>query len=323
MGEQTAISLDGVTKRFGKYVAVDALSYEVNRHDVFGFIGPNGAGKTTTIKMIVGLLHPEAGELRVSGHRMPADKEQAHRELGYLSQYVAFQSWRTVTQVLSTFGRLSGLNTTELPGRIDKVLKRVGLGEEYKKKAIHLSGGQARRLGLAQAILHRPNILILDEPLAGLDPANRLAVKNIIGELVEAGSTVLFSSHILSDVQDVATRVGILRRGHLVRAGTIDELRAEFSVGQDIEIVLSHDSGKSQELTEIPGIARLEQLTSNRVLAHLDGSTELDDTIHDLIQGLLAHQSRIRSIRPLTPSLDDIYFSLLNKDQQERSGGQP
>jgi ABC-type multidrug transport system ATPase subunit len=318
----SAIVFEGVTRRFGRLTAVDELSFEVRAGDVFGFIGPNGAGKTTSIKMMVGLLRPHGGALRVDGKPMPKAQRSVHQVTGYLSQHTAFQPWRTVHHVLATFGRLSGLDRASLPGRIETVLDQVGLARAQAKRAVHLSGGQARRLGLAQAILHRPRILILDEPLAGLDPANRAAVKHIIQELVSTGVTVLFSSHILSDVQDIATRVGIINRGKLVRAGTLAELRAEFSVGRDIRVELSTDNGRWREL-DIPGLSALERPRDGLLRARTDGAVDEDTTIDRLIRGLLAVDCRIRSVQPVMPSLDDIYFRLLEEDGGAAEGGRP
>ncbi|MCJ7469745.1 ABC transporter ATP-binding protein, partial [Candidatus Bathyarchaeota archaeon] len=209
------VVLNGVSKKYGSLLALDSVSLEIGEGEIFGYIGPNGAGKTTTMKIMVGLVSDFQGEVRIGGYRMPEQKDEMHRLLGYLPQNVAFQEWRTVDHALRAFGRLSGLGKREIASRISEVLDILALSDVRNKKISHLSGGMIQKVGLAQALLHNPKLLVLDEPLAGLDPASRYQLKQTIMKLGKDGTTVFFSSHILSDVQDVATRIGILSRGRI------------------------------------------------------------------------------------------------------------
>jgi ABC-2 type transport system ATP-binding protein len=297
-----------VTKRYRDVVALDRASFSMGPGDVFGFIGPNGAGKTTTIRIMVGLIQDQEGEVSVGGHPMPAAMAEAHRDLGYMPQGVSFQEWRTVDQALTTFGRLSGVPKDEVPSRIKEALELVGIAEYRGRRVTELSGGTLQKVGMAQALLHHPRLLVLDEPMAGLDPASRWQFKQIIKNLGRAGTSIFFSSHILSDVQDVATRIGIINRGKLMWAGTFDDLAAHFKVTNDYDIALSLDNGRWKELAGIAGVRGLERMPSGRLLAHIDAGADTDATVHLLLTGLLERGCRVRSLTPVTPDLEELYM---------------
>lgn len=300
--------LEGVTKRFKDLLALDNISFALQEGDIFGYIGPNGAGKTTTIKIIVGLLRQGQGTVSIGGYPMPEKKDEVNKLLGYLPQQVSFQQWRTVNHALTTFGKLSGLKKNELETSIQDVLSLLNLSEIRFKKIVELSGGTIQKVGLAQALLHHPKLLILDEPLGGLDPTSRYQIKEILRDLSKNGTTIFFSSHILSDVQDVATTIGVLNWGHLMQTGTLDELIAQFPRKNEIEIVLSKDSGKWTELHSMKQIEKIEEQAPHKILIHLRNDANVDYTIHQLIQKLLTLGCQIRSIRPLSPNLDDVYL---------------
>jgi ABC-2 type transport system ATP-binding protein len=309
----TSVVLERVSKRYGNFLALNDISFRVNSGEIFGYIGPNGAGKTTTIKIMVGLLSDFQGKLSIEGHAMPEDRGEVHKILGYLPQNVAFQEWRTIDQALRTFGKLSGLSESEAEGRIKEVLDLVDLSGERHKKVSQLSGGMTQKVGLAQALLHKPRLLVLDEPLGGLDPASRMQVKQTIVKLSKDGTTVFFSSHILSDVQDIATKIGILNRGRIMQIGTLEELKSRFSVRNDVEIVLSHDSGRWKKLESLKGVKGIEQPAPNKLVAHLDDKINVDDTVQKLIKELFALGCGIRSFNPVSPSLDEVYLKYVQE----------
>ena len=231
------VSLKNLTKRFGNFQALSDISLDIREGEIFGYIGPNGAGKTTTIKILVGLISNFQGEVSIGGYQLPQRKEEAHKLLGYLPQNVAFQEWRTINQALRTFGKLSGLIDTQVEEKIPQVLELLGLLEVRHKKITQLSGGMNQKVGLAQALLHEPKLLVLDEPLGGLDPYSRYQFKEIIRKLRQKGTTIIFSSHILSDVQDVADRIGIINRGRIKKIGTLDDLKARFKTKKTVEVL--------------------------------------------------------------------------------------
>jgi ABC-2 type transport system ATP-binding protein len=289
------------------------VSFELRAGEIFGFIGPNGAGKTTTMKILVGLLTDFSGALSVNGLSMPRHRDSLYRTVGYMPQGIAFQDWRTVEHALTTFGRLSGMSPAALQERIPRVLDEVGLAEARKRKVIHLSGGMVQKLGLAQALLHEPTLLVLDEPVAGLDPVSRMQVKGILASLRDRGATVMFSSHILSDVQDVADRVGIINAGAMLTVGTLGELKSRFSVNDDIEIELSRDAGNWQELRAVPGVLSLELGTGSAILLHLAPGADVDATSHEVLSRLIGAGNRVRSFHPAVPSLDQLYLKYVGE----------
>jgi ABC-2 type transport system ATP-binding protein len=303
---------DGVSKSYSGFAALKGISFDIRKGEVLGFIGPNGAGKTTTMKILVGLLSDFSGSLTVSGLRMPENRVALSRLIGYMPQNIAFQEWRTVDQALITFGMLSGVDKASLAERIPRVLEQIGLADARKRKVIHLSGGMAQKLGLAQALLHEPELMVLDEPLSGLDPGSRTQFKAIIKVLREKGVTVFFSSHILSDVQDVADRIVILGGGRILKTGTLEELKSDFSAREDIEIVLSQDAGGG-DIEAIPGVAAVERTGPHMILLRLLPQADSDAVSHAVITRLLQGGSRIRSFRPLTPSLDDLYLKYVGE----------
>ena len=288
-------------------LALDHVSFEIRRGEIFGYIGPNGAGKTTTIKAIVGLLSRFDGEVVLEGRPIRASVDPAAPSLGYLPQKAAFQEWRTVDQALRTFGRLSGLPADEATARIGPVLARLGIEDTRFRRVADLSGGTVQKVGMAQAILHRPALLVLDEPMAGLDPVSRHQFKEIFRELRAGGTTILFSTHILSDVEDTADRIGILTRGRLRHSGTVDEFRAQFGSPRDIEIVLARDSGRPLGPAVLEILDGVDLVAPGRVRAHVRADVDLDEAIDRLIDGLRAAGHRIRSIRPVVPTLEELY----------------
>jgi ABC-2 type transport system ATP-binding protein len=297
-----------VTKRYRDVVAVDRASFTMRAGDVFGFIGPNGAGKTTTIRIMVGLIQDHEGQVSVGGHPMPAAMAEAHRDLGYMPQQVNFQDWRTVDQALSTFARLSGVPRDEVPWRIKEVLELVDILEYRGKRVTELSGGTLQKVGMAQALIHRPKLLVLDEPMSGLDPASRWQFKQIIKNLGRAGTSIFFSSHILSDVQDVANRIGILSRGRLMWTGTFEDLAAHFKVTNDYDIVLSLDNGRWKELASLAGLTAVVEVAPGRLLARIGAGADVDATVHAILAGLLERGCRVRSLGPITPNLEQLYM---------------
>jgi ABC-2 type transport system ATP-binding protein len=309
------VVFDGVSKRYGSLLALNDVSFAIQEGEIFGYIGPNGAGKTTTIKIMVGLLKSTQGKLHIGDHQMPEEKGEVYKMLGYLPQNVAFQDWRTVNHALTTFGKLSGLNKNEIEDRIKKVLELVALPDVRNKKIVELSGGMTQKLGLAQALLHDPKLLVLDEPLSGLDPESRYEVKQVIKKLGKSGTTVFFSSHILSDVQDVATKIGILNFGRIMQIGTLDELKSAFPISHVVNVMLSHDSGRCRELKSLRGVTDVEQPANNSLLVHLDREADVDETIHQLIKSLLNLGCRIRSITPVFPTLDEVYLQYIRRGE--------
>jgi ABC-2 type transport system ATP-binding protein len=215
------IRLEKLRKEFDELVAVNDLEVVIPEGEIYGLIGPNGAGKTTTIRMACGLLEPTAGQVFISDVNVHEEPERAQQFIGYLSDFFSVYEDLKVWEYLDYFAHAYKLPEAGLSGRIDEVIQQVNL--EVKRDAMikGLSRGMKQRLGIARAIIHRPKVLLLDEPASGLDPKARLDLRNLLRALGEQGTTILISSHILTELEGFCTSIGLMERGVMVRSGTI------------------------------------------------------------------------------------------------------
>jgi len=311
------VGLDSVSKFYGRFQALDKVTFEIHKGDIFGYIGPNGAGKTTTIKILVGLLKKFDGSVRYDGLSVKDSWMMISKKIGYLPQATGFQEWRTVNHALTTFGKLSGVSGSALAGRIDSVLERIGISDIKDKKINQLSGGTVQKVGMAQAILHEPEILILDEPMAGLDPKSRFEFKEIFKDLSKGGTTIFFSSHILSDVQDLANRIGILNGGRLTHLGTVVDLEERMKLPKEVDVVLSKDSGKWRNKLSVRGIREVVEPDPHHLIVRLEKGADIDAVVDELIRQLLASDCRIRKVSPVAPTLEELYMRYLGGAEQQ------
>jgi len=307
---EALITFQNVSKSYNNSLALDNISFTINKGDVFGYIGPNGAGKTTTIKILVGLIRDYIGKVYIEGKDISNTRKEIYKILGYHPQEAGFQNWRTVEHALRTFGRLSGLKQHRLELKITEVLKFVNLEEVRNKKIIHLSGGMLQKLRLAQALLDDPQILVLDEPLSGLDPSSRYQVKNLIKSLSLRGITIFFSSHILSDIQDISNKIGILNKGRVIKIGD------PFLIGNIIEIVYTEVGNPCQNLSQIDGVEKIESGAPNKQFIHLDVNADLDNTIQKILRSLADQKCKMRNFQILKPSLEEVYLKYIEGDSR-------
>jgi ABC-2 type transport system ATP-binding protein len=315
VSDSELLVLDGVTKNYNGIVALDGASFRMRRGEIFGYIGPNGAGKTTTIKIMVGLIRDFSGTVSIDAHSIPSDATAVQRAIGYLPQRAAFQDWRTVDQALTTFGRLSGMSRAEVGARIPVVLGLLGIPEARHRKILQLSSGTIQKVGLAQALVHNPSLLVLDEPMSGLDPSSRYQFKEIFRRLRDQGTTIFFSSHILGDVQDIADRIGILNHGRILHVGTVDQLQSRLEVQRDVEVVLFQESDWEPEAEVLARLTGLDRPGPGRFLAHLKPEADLDDTINAIIDSLRKEGQRIHSIHPVVPDLEQLYMRFVRGEE--------
>lgn len=227
MSAEAAVRTAGLRKEFGSLVAVDSLNLEIQRGEVFGLLGPNGSGKTTTIRMLCGLLMPSAGDATVVGYDVRTQAEQLRGRIGYMSQRFGLYDDLTVRENLSFYAGVYGLRGAERTARIAELMERLDLTGRSRQLAGNLSGGFKQRLALACATAHRPWLLFLDEPTAGVDPAARRRFWDTIHELARDGTTVLVTTHYMDEASR-CERLGFLSRGHLIGLGTPDEIVAHF-----------------------------------------------------------------------------------------------
>ncbi len=314
------VQLRGLTKKFYGHAVLSGVTFDIEQGEVFGYIGPNGAGKTTTLKILAGLITKFDGDVTVGGAHVVKERDKAHALIGYLPQACGFQNWRTVENALDTLGALSGVPDDARKKRIPALLERFGLLAARKKKVKELSGGMTQKLGLIQALLHEPKLLVLDEPLEGLDPPTRNLLKEVIRERQLAGTTVLFSSHILSDVEDVADRVGILNRGTIATSGSMRELMSSFGLPTEIGVEYS----VVPEPVALDAFGKASQYKPNEWRIVLADGADVDATVHAIIEKALAANGKLRRIGVVEPDLDDLFAQYINnaqkQPQQARSG---
>ena len=307
----SAIEISGLSKdysvgfwRKSPRRALDRLSLRVERGEVFGFLGPNGAGKTTTIKLLTGLIFPTEGTARIL--ERPIGSPEAFRSLGYLPENPYFYDYLTATELLDYFGRFFPLTAGERRHRVETVLEQAGLSESCNVALRKFSKGMMQRIGIAQAVLHNPEIVLLDEPMSGLDPVGRRDVRNLILRLKAEGKTVFFSTHILSDAEALCDRVAILNRGKLVGVGQIASLLQRRS---GYEAVLECAApGVSVDL-----LPRLQALCSKPVTIS-GGHYQLEvseEKLRELLVLSTRDGVRLLSLNPLRFSLEDYFVEVL------------
>ena len=228
-----AIETKGLRKLYGNRMALEGLNLQVSQGEIFGFLGPNGAGKTTAMKILTGLVSPTSGEARIFGI-VPEDPH-ARQSIGFLPEHFRCQDWRTGAELLGFHGRLSGMNAKQLRERIPEVLSLVGLEAHGDRRIRSYSKGMQQRLGIAQALLSNPDLVMLDEPTSALDPLGRKEVRDLLRRLRSDGITVFLNSHLLTEIELVCDRVAIIDRGRVVREGPLSQLLAG---AHEIRIVL-------------------------------------------------------------------------------------
>jgi len=232
MSEQTdsrepAIHVAGVSKSYGRQLAVSRLSLDVHRGELFAFLGPNGAGKTTTIKMIVGLLAPNEGDVRVCGHEIGSNGIAAKARMAYVPDQPFLYEKLSGREFLHFVAEMYGLTIAERDRAIEELIRRLDLLEFLDHLTESYSHGMKQKIALAAALLHRPAVLVIDEPMVGLDPRSIRTVKDLFLELVRDGGTVFMSTHALEIAESIATRIGIIRKGELIAVGTLEQLRRQ------------------------------------------------------------------------------------------------
>lgn len=271
------IQLERLRKEYDAVVAVEDLSLTIAEGEIFGLIGPNGAGKTTTMRMACGLLAPTQGRAVVCGVDVEAEPERAQQYIGYLADYVAVYEDLRVWEYLDFFAAAYDIPKTESGTRIREVLSEIGLLEKADAMIQTLSRGMKQRLGIARAVIHRPKILILDEPAAGLDPDGRIELRELLTHFRDEGSTILISSHVLAELEGFCTSIGIMERGRLARTESLREPSPSAARTRTIEIAWTMEPPPSlaASLQSVPGV-------SDIVLQHHRGEFRFDGSHAEL-----------------------------------------
>ncbi len=284
------------------------LHLAIEEGEVFGFLGPNGAGKTTTLKLLMGLVFPSGGTARILG--MDIDDPRVKAQIGFLPEQPYFYDYLTGKELLAYYAQLSGVPARERSVRVERMLARVGLADAARTQLRKYSKGMLQRIGLAQAILHDPKVVFLDEPMSGLDPMGRREVRDLIQRLRQEGKTVFFSTHILSDAEALCDRVGVIHEGELRGVGAVVELTSEAEAR--IEIIFYAKSVPSA-LTSLGAQARVSGDMVNAVLPAEQQEAALEV--------LRSEHLKLISLAPLRSSLEEYYVRKLNSGENRKGAG--
>ena len=304
------ITTDQLTKRYGTRAAVSNLDLRVEEGDFFGLLGPNGAGKTTTIRMLAGLLPRTSGRISVNGFDPLAQPDQVKRTVGVVCESYGYYGWMSGEQYLSYFADLYGV--AGKAQRVKELLAAVGLSSAKAQLVASYSRGMRQRLGITRALVHRPRLLMLDEPTLGLDPQGQKEIYGLLQDLSRQGATVFLSSHSLGEIEGLVNRIAVLNHGELVAQGTMEEIRRKLRPGMRIRITVS-DPARALE------IARREPHLGN---ASLDGdrltlspSTAEQLVESPIVRSLVVGGITIRELVRLEPSLEDMFFELTRAER--------
>jgi ABC-2 type transport system ATP-binding protein len=306
-----AIETQNLTKQYPhgflhlkKKTSLEGLTMQIDNGEVFGFLGPNGAGKSTTIKLLMGIIFPTAGSARILGK--PVNDVAMHRDIGYLPEQPYFYDYLTAAEVLDYFARFHGFTAAERKERVQKMLKKVGLETAGKIQLRKYSKGMLQRVGLAQAILHDPKLVILDEPMSGLDPVGRREVRDIILELKNTGKTILFSTHILSDAETLCDRVGVIAGGKLRGVGAPGSIVGVKSLGTEIVFEVADASPRTERLRG----------RATRAGAHYRMNVA-EEELYTALEELRGTGAKIISVMQIKPTLEEFFFELVGKDRAQ------
>ena len=308
------IEVEDLKKTYGSVVALDGVSFRVPDGSIYGLLGPNGAGKSTTIAVLAGLTRATGGRALVDGHDVQTDAQNAKRALGYVPQEVVLYEELNARENLEFFGGLYGLRGGALRERVDALLATIDLGEHAKRTAETYSGGMKRRLNLACGLVHRPRVVLLDEPTVGIDPQARLHILEMVRAIAREGTTILYTTHYLHEAEDLCERIAIIDHGRILAEGTLTELRA--AVGE-------------RDLVTVRG--RFEATAVQALVARLDGAAEIlsvkedelvlacssgGDVFGRLVRGF-GELGDPREISLRQPSLENLFIKLTGRELRE------
>ena len=302
------IRLEKLRKEFDDLVAVNDLQVVIPEGEIYGLIGPNGAGKTTTIRMACGLLEPTVGRVFISGVDVHQEPERAQQFIGYLSDFFSVYEDLEVWEYLDYFAHAYKMPEGKIPARLDEVIHEVDLEVKRDQMIKGLSRGMKQRLGIARAIIHRPKVLLLDEPASGLDPKARMDLRNLLRSLRDQGTTVLISSHILTELEGFCTSIGLMEKGVMVRSGTIEEITAAETRYRVVRLSWIGESGAVVESR-----LKAEGKISGVMLSGSEGVFKFGGTEEELaaaLSGLIASGVHVVSFTEVKQTIEDLYLKL-------------
>jgi ABC-2 type transport system ATP-binding protein len=299
-----------LVRRFGEVTAVDGVSFHIDPGETFGLIGPNGAGKTTIISMAAGLIRPDAGSVLVAGRSMSAGAVAAKRLIGLVPQELAVYPELNARENLTYFGRLQGLGRSALRRRVDEVVELIGLADRAKDLTKEYSGGMKRRLNIGIGLLHRPTLLILDEPTVGVDPQSRNAILESVEELSVEGMAVLYTTHYMEEAERLCDRIAIIDAGRIQAEGTRDELIRLTGEVDHIRLTGSGDTtAAAKALRDLPGVSRVDTDRRSLLLTVRDAPA----AVAGIVTGATAAGMALSDVEISRPDLESVFLHLTGK----------
>jgi ABC-2 type transport system ATP-binding protein len=307
------IAVRDVVKRYGSTLALDHVDFEIQKGEILGLLGPNGAGKTTAIRALAGLIDVDSGAIELFGTRQRPGVMELKRRTGLVTQEITIFEDLTGRENLRFFGGLYGLKGQELRDRIAATLEFVGLTDNADKRAKKYSGGMKRRLNVACALTHQPELLIMDEPTVGIDPQSRNHILESVRALRERGTTIVYTSHYMEEVQAIASRALIMDQGHIIAAGTVDELIERIQFEERVTIEVGRPTpAVAEALGRLGGVKQVTQQGSALLVVSRSGSANLDKIIT-----CAQAAGGVRSIRADKPTLEDVFLTLTGKSLRD------
>ena len=312
----TAVRIEELCKVFGTFQALDGLSLTVEQGAVFGFLGPNGAGKTTTIRILTGLAHATSGRAWVAGKEITASGHEIAHHIGYLPEEPTFYPWMTPREFLDYVGRVFGISAAERSARAKELLTLAGLEEAAKRRIGGFSKGMRQRLGLAQALFNRPEVLFLDEPASALDPLGRKEVLDFI-ENLRGQCTVFMSTHILADVERVCDTVGIINRGKLITAAPREALLAQYAIPAfELEVEKQSEAALTQWSETLKRENWVTSISIEGLVAHVIVK-DVEVAKKELLRSITQTGLMINRYEVVRPSVEDVFLQLVGEEAEK------
>lgn len=313
--QEYAIDCSALTRRFNGFTAVDSLDLKIRKGELFGFLGPNGAGKTTTIKMLTTLLTPTLGDAAVASYDVRSQAALVRSKIGVVPQEFALFKELTAIENLWYIGELYGMDRKDFEIRSTELLRIVNLLDKKDVQAGGFSGGMKQRLSVAAGLLHRPEILFMDEPTTGLDPQSRIAIRELTEELNASGMTIVYTTHDMEEADKLCERLAVMDRGRIIAEGTPAELKAKHGGGHKIELeVAEHDERLIRQMMDLVKGTKVD-VEGNKI--YMSVPSVGGGLLHSLSMLLEKKGIEVREMRSMEPSLEDVFLNLTRKELRD------
>ena len=310
------LTINHLYKRYNKFLALNDLNLHIDRGEIFGFIGPNGAGKTTTMRIVCGLLRANSGEVYVDGIDALNDSAAIKRKVGYVPDFFGVYDNLKVMEYMNFFASMYGFNSKEINETILGLLELVNLSDKKDDYVDGLSRGMKQRLCVARALIHDPELLVLDEPASGLDPRARFELKEILKNLGDMGKTILISSHILPELGEMCTSIGIMEKGQLVASGNVEEIAELKRANSPVHIKVISDRNEAiTAIKEFPLVTKVSE-TDDEIIVELNGE---DEELFALLSGLISRNVKIVGFEREQANLETLFLDLTGQEDEVTS----